>query len=77
MVKLICSILDRLHPRKKGQYADLVTFVADGLDTMRAMQLIPAEFVMSWVGNLLLALSKTSKKLFSGIWITKTGGNHY
>ena len=29
VVKLVCGILDRIHPRKKGQYADLVTFVAD------------------------------------------------
>ena len=29
LVNEICSILDRLHPRKKGSYADLVTFVAD------------------------------------------------
>ncbi len=29
MVKTVCSILDRLSPRKKGQYADLITFVID------------------------------------------------
>ena len=29
VVNEICSILDRLHPRIKGSYADLVTFVAD------------------------------------------------
>ena len=29
MVKTVCSILDRLSPRKKGQYADLITFVQD------------------------------------------------
>ena len=29
MVKTVCSILDRLSPRKKGQYADLITFVKD------------------------------------------------
>ena len=29
VVKTVCSILDRLHPRKKGQYADLITFVTD------------------------------------------------
>ena len=29
VVKTICSILDRLTPRKKGQYADLITFVID------------------------------------------------
>ena len=29
VVKTICNILDRLYPRKKGQYADLITFVTD------------------------------------------------
>ena len=29
VVKTVCSILDRLHPREKGQYADLITFVRD------------------------------------------------
>ena len=29
VVKTICSILDQLNPRKKGQYADLITFVID------------------------------------------------
>ena len=29
MVKTVCNILDRLNPRKKGQYADLITFVTD------------------------------------------------
>ena len=29
VVKTLCSILDRLNPRKKGQYADLITFVID------------------------------------------------
>ena len=29
VVKTVCSILDRLHPRKKGQHADLITFVTD------------------------------------------------
>ena len=29
VVKTVCSILDRLHPREKGQYADLITFVTD------------------------------------------------
>ena len=29
VVKAVCSILDRLSPRKKGQYADLITFVID------------------------------------------------
>ena len=29
VVKKVCSILDRLNPRKKGQYADLITFVKD------------------------------------------------
>ena len=29
VVKTVCSILDRLNPRKKGQYADLITFVID------------------------------------------------
>ena len=29
VVKAVCSILDRLSPRKKGQYADLITFVLD------------------------------------------------
>ena len=29
VVKTVCSILDRINPRKKGHYADLITFVAD------------------------------------------------
>ena len=29
VVKAVCSILDRLSPRKEGQYADLITFVQD------------------------------------------------
>ena len=29
VVKTICDILDRLHPKKTGQYADLITFVKD------------------------------------------------
>ena len=29
VVKTVCSILDRRHPREKGQYADLITFVTD------------------------------------------------
>ena len=29
VVNTVCSILDRLHPREKGQYADLITFVTD------------------------------------------------
>jgi dTDP-glucose 4,6-dehydratase len=29
VVNTVCSILDRLHPREKGQYADLITFVRD------------------------------------------------
>ena len=29
VVKTVCSILDQLKPRKKGQYADLITFVID------------------------------------------------
>jgi len=29
VVKMVCSILDRLNPREKGQYADLITFVKD------------------------------------------------
>ena len=29
VVKTVCSILDRLHPREKGQYTDLITFVTD------------------------------------------------
>ena len=29
VVKTVCNILDRLNPRKKGQYADLITFVTD------------------------------------------------
>ena len=29
VVKTVCSILDRLNPRKKGKYADLITFVID------------------------------------------------
>ena len=29
VVKAVCSILDRLSPRKEGQYADLITFVID------------------------------------------------
>ena len=29
LVKTLCSILDRLRPRHKGSYADLITFVAD------------------------------------------------
>ena len=29
VVKIVCNILDRLSPRKKGQYADLITFVKD------------------------------------------------
>ncbi len=29
LVRAICSILDRLHPRVAGHYADLITFVPD------------------------------------------------
>ena len=29
LVKTICSILDRLKPRKNGQYSDLISFVTD------------------------------------------------
>ena len=29
LVRKICKILDRLYPRKKGKYAELITFVAD------------------------------------------------
>ena len=29
LVRKLCSILDRLRPRTKGAYADLITFVAD------------------------------------------------
>ena len=29
VVNTVCSILDRLHPREKGQYANLITFVTD------------------------------------------------
>ena len=29
VVKTVCSILDRLHPRKKSQYSDLITLVTD------------------------------------------------
>ena len=29
VVNTVCSILNRLHPREKGQYADLITFVTD------------------------------------------------
>jgi dTDP-glucose 4,6-dehydratase len=29
LVKTLCGILDRLHPRTKGKYADLITFVTD------------------------------------------------
>jgi dTDP-glucose 4,6-dehydratase len=29
VVKTVCSILDRRHPRENGQYADLITFVTD------------------------------------------------
>ncbi|RUT29963.1 dTDP-glucose 4,6-dehydratase [Arsenicitalea aurantiaca] len=29
LVQTICAILDRLHPRAAGRYADLITFVAD------------------------------------------------
>ena len=29
LVKTLCSILDRLHPRDMGPYADLITFVTD------------------------------------------------
>ena len=29
VAKKICSVLDRLNPRKQGQYADLITFVKD------------------------------------------------
>ena len=29
VVNTVCNILDRLHPREKGQYADLITFVTD------------------------------------------------
>ena len=39
LVKTICSILDRLKPRKKGQYSDLISFVTDrpGHDTRYAI----------------------------------------
>lgn len=29
LVKSLCAILDRLHPRKAGSYTDLITFVSD------------------------------------------------
>tara|TARA_B110000977_G_scaffold49519_1_gene67292 strand:- start:895 stop:1944 length:1050 start_codon:yes stop_codon:yes gene_type:complete len=29
LVETLCSILNRLHPRKTGEYADLITFVTD------------------------------------------------
>ena len=29
LVQTICAILDRLHPRDTGTYADLITFVTD------------------------------------------------
>lgn len=29
LVKMLCGILDRLHPRDAGPYADLITFVTD------------------------------------------------
>ena len=29
VVKTVCNILDRLHPRKRGQYADLIKFIKD------------------------------------------------
>jgi dTDP-glucose 4,6-dehydratase len=29
LVKTLCGILDRLHPRDDGSYADLITFVTD------------------------------------------------
>ena len=29
LVKTLCNILDRLHPREQGSYADLIKFVSD------------------------------------------------
>ena len=29
LVKTLCNILDRLHPREQGSYADLIEFVSD------------------------------------------------
>lgn len=50
IVNKICSILDSLHPRKSGKYADFITFVADrpGHDLRYAIDATKLETELGW-----------------------------
>jgi len=65
VVKIICNILDRLSPRKKGQYADLITFVKDrpGHDARYAIDPSRIRNELGWQTNVTFEnnLEKTVK----------------
>lgn len=50
IVKTICAILDREHPRTNGKYADLITFVKDraGHDRRYAIDAAKLEAELGW-----------------------------
>lgn len=50
LVKTLCNILDRLHPRGEGQYADLITFVTDrpGHDARYAIDISRIHDELGW-----------------------------
>lgn len=50
VVETICEILDRLHPRSKGSYRNLITFVSDrpGHDRRYAIDTGKIEKELSW-----------------------------
>ena len=53
LVKKVCGILDRLQPRKKGQYSDLITFVTDrpGHDARYAIDPSRVRNELGWQAN--------------------------
>ena len=53
LVKKVCGILDRLQPREKGQYSDLITFVTDrpGHDARYAIDPSRVRNELGWKTN--------------------------
>jgi dTDP-glucose 4,6-dehydratase len=65
LVRCICVVLDRLQPRKNGQYADLIGFITDrpGHDRRYAMNINKIRADLNWTPatDLQTGLEKTVK----------------